>query len=57
MTLRRSTGAHQAWVGVQHSAPGMLISVGHAATVLSKAIEWVPALFTVPAISVPWRPV
>jgi len=39
----------QAWVGVQHSAPGQFVSVGHAATAMSKPIECVPALFTPPA--------
>jgi hypothetical protein len=53
MTLRRSTGAHQAWVGVQHAAPGQLISVGHEATVLSKPFECAPALFQAPAIAAP----
>lgn len=37
---------YQAWVGVQHSGPGLAISVGHAAANLNGQFNCSPAIFT-----------
>jgi hypothetical protein len=45
LTMGGFPATHQAWVGVQHTAPGAFISVGHSATVMTNQFICVPSLF------------
>lgn len=45
LTMGGFPATHQAYVGIQHSAPGQFVSVGHSATVLSNQFICVPSLF------------